>query len=134
MILGCGIDVVDVGRVDRLLRERGERLLGRVLTERERRALGRSRRPALPLARRIAAKEAAMKALGTGWAGGVGFRQVEALADAEHPSRLRLALHGRAEDLARALGADRIHLAVGGSRERVVAIVTLETTAGANPR
>lgn len=130
MILGCGIDVVDVARVERLLRARGEQLLARVLADRERAALRRSRRPALPLARRIAVKEAAMKALGTGWAGGVGFRQVEAVTDPVRPGHLSLVLHGRAGELARRLGASRIHVSVGGGRERVVALVALEGAAG----
>ncbi len=134
MILGCGIDVVEVSRVERLFRERGERLLARVLTEREREACRRSRRPVLPLARRIALKEAAMKALGTGWGRGVAFPQVETVPDPARPGHLRLQLHGRAGEVARALGADRIHASVGGGRERVVALVALEGTPGAAAR
>ena len=134
MILGCGIDVIDVARVERLLQLRGERLLRRVLTDGERLVVRRSRRPALPLARRLAVKEAAMKALGTGWGQGVAFRQVEAVADPARSGGLSLALSGRARELARSLGVDRVHVSVGGSRERVVALVALEGTGGAAGR
>ncbi|MBE3555588.1 MAG: holo-ACP synthase [Firmicutes bacterium] len=74
MILGLGVDVVEIERMQRLLERQGERLVRRILTEVEQSRLPR-RNPAVYLAGRWAAKEAVVKALGTGFYG-VGWREV----------------------------------------------------------
>ena len=66
MIVGIGIDIVDVARIDRLLHEYGGRFVERVLAPVERTAYARSSRPSWFIANRFAAKEALSKALGTG--------------------------------------------------------------------
>jgi len=90
MIVGIGIDVLEVGRMERLLADHGDRFEQRVFTDLERsQCRGRADR-AQALAARFAAKEACFKALGTGWSGGVTFRQVEVVRTEGGSPRLRL--------------------------------------------
>ena len=74
MVLGLGVDLLSIPRFEAALR-RHPRLLERVFTAAERRACERKRRPLGSYAARFAAKEAAMKALGTGWGRGVGWQR-----------------------------------------------------------
>lgn len=125
MILGSGVDVIEIARVERALAERGERFAQRVFTPREIAACRRSRRPSLHFALRFAAKEAAMKAVGTGWGGGVRWVDVETVSSEGRPSSrvLGLSLHGRVGELT--AGAN-LHLAVTSSRAHALAVVVLE--------
>jgi holo-[acyl-carrier protein] synthase len=77
MILGVGTDLVSIARVEDLVSRHGERFLSRVFTPMEREQCLARARPAVHLAARVAAKEAAMKALGTGWSLGVRWLDVE---------------------------------------------------------
>jgi holo-[acyl-carrier protein] synthase len=90
-MLGLGTDLVAVGRVEALLARHGERFLARVFTSDERAECLRRARPAVHLAARLAAKEAAMKALGTGWGAGVHWQDIEVCSDGESQPFLRLA-------------------------------------------
>lgn len=90
MIVGLGTDLVAIARVEELLSRHGERFLGRVFTPTERAECLRRARPAVHLAARLAAKEAAMKALGTGWSLGVRWLDVEVQSSGDTPPRLRL--------------------------------------------
>ncbi|MBI4231015.1 MAG: holo-ACP synthase [Planctomycetes bacterium] len=85
-----GTDLVEIGRIERALARRGSRFLGRLLTPAERKAIaGRGaakRRVAERVGGRFAAKEAVLKLLGTGWGGGLGWRDVEIL---DTPGALR---------------------------------------------
>ncbi len=123
MIVGSGVDVVEVARIERVLARRGGAFERRVFSERERRAALGSRRPGRSLAERFAVKEAALKAVGTGWGAGARFRDVEVL-DGPIRGRPRLVLHGVPAE--RAAGAVA-HAAVSASRHRAVAVVLLET-------
>ncbi len=102
MIVAVGVDSIDIARIERLWRAGGERFLRRVFTEPETSyCLGRAH-AAESLAARFAAKEAAMKCLGTGWGCGIGFRQIEVVRAANGAVALRLAgaAAARASDLA----------------------------------
>ena len=79
-------------------------------------------------AARFAAKEAALKALGTGWSGGVGWRDVEVVNDAS--GRPELILRGTALELFRLSGATRTHLSLSHTAEHAVAQVLLERSGG----
>ena len=124
MIRGVGLDVVAVARIDDLLARRGERFLDRVFTPAERAACDPRADRSRALAARFAAKEAGMKALGTGWSGGVGWRDFEVTGGAGSPPRL--VLSGVAADRARELGADRVHLSLSHDGGVAVAVVVLE--------
>lgn len=94
-ILGMGVDIVDVARLERLL-EQWPRMAGRLFTDAERSYASRRHRPAEHLAARFAAKEATFKALGTGWPA-IGWHDVEVVPTERGP---RLALGGGAAELA----------------------------------
>ena len=125
MIVGVGIDLVDVARVERMLAAKGDRVLKRLCTEREA-AYVRSRHfGAASFAARLAAKEAAYKALaGTEDARGIGWREIEVVsADKGPPS---LVLHGAALRRANELGAIRLLVSLTHTATSAAAIVIVE--------
>ena len=127
MIRGLGIDVVELDRIEAALARFSERFLARILTPAERAAL-----PASRLARTaglFAAKEAAVKALGTGWGGGVGWRDVEVTRDAAGAPAL--ALHRAAAARAAALGSARAHVSISHDGGLAIAVVVLDASARA---
>lgn len=123
-IVGIGTDIVDVTRVEEILARHGERFARRLLGAREYQGFLATNRPAGLLARRLAAKEAAAKALGTGIAAGVTFTDLEVVHDPR--GRPALELHGVAAERMRALGASRSHLSISDERGYAVAFVVLE--------
>ena len=110
-ILGHGIDLVETARIDRMVLEHGERFLGRCFTERERAyAAARPRRRVEHLAGRFAAKEAILKALGTGWTGRIAWTEAEVIrAPSGQPN---VALHGCCAQIATKLGITRWWLSI----------------------
>lgn len=104
-IFGHGIDLVSVARIGEMLAEHGERFLERCFGPGERSYMEGGRRYHEHLAARFAAKEAAMKALGTGLAGGVSWLDFQVEKNgAGAPS---LIVSGRASELASAAGIDQ---------------------------
>ncbi len=124
MIVGLGADLVEIARVARLLERRGARAARRILTPAELEGFLAASRQAQFLARRFAAKEAAVKALGTGFREGIGLRQIEVGHDRR--GRPLLALHGPAQARLEALGARRAHLTLSDERGFALAVVVLE--------
>lgn len=124
MIVGAGIDLVETGRIRRAIARFGRRFLERVFTPGEIAHAQRKRDPAEHLAARFAAKEAAMKALGTGLRRGVRWRDFEV---ANLPSgRPTLTLHGRAREIAASLGVRHIALSLTDTRDAAMALVVFE--------
>jgi len=130
VIAGIGIDLVDIARVDRLLDAKGERALRRLFTADEvAYALARPL-PAQHLAARLAAKEAAFKALsGNSLARGIGWREIEVVRNDERPT---LALHGRAAERAAELGVSNIWVSLTHSATTAGAVVVLESGRSSN--
>jgi holo-[acyl-carrier protein] synthase len=125
MIVGIGIDLVETGRFRRVLEAWGERFERRVFTTAEVEACrGRADRVE-GLAARFAAKEACLKALGTGWSQGLAPRQVEVVREGGRPS---IRLHGAADARARALDVGRILLSLTHEASAAAAFVVLEAT------
>jgi holo-[acyl-carrier protein] synthase len=121
MIRGLGTDLVAIPRVESLLARHRERFLSRVFTAGEQaECLGRAR-PAIHLAARVAAKEAAMKALGSGWALGVGWLDVEVRSKDGTPPSLVLA--GAACARAEALGIRQTLVSLSHDGEYALAVV-----------
>ena len=113
MVIGIGVDLVETARVERALARHGERFVGKLMDPGEAAGLpaGPGRGGALALA--VAAKEAASKALGTGWSRGVRWRDVVVSIGGEPAVRLE----GRAAEVARELGSSgcsRLRLEVRG--------------------
>lgn len=123
MIVGIGLDLVGVERIRGVHARQGQRFLDRVYTADEQTYCLGFRDPAERLAARWAAKEACMKALGTGWAEGVGFADI-AVASGDGPPRLLLS--GGAAARAQALGVARSHLTLTHSDGMAAAMVVLE--------
>lgn len=126
MIAGIGVDAVDIARVAAFVNSKGERAMRRVLTDDEVRYCQGKADVARHVAARIAAKEAAFKALsGSDGARAIGWREIEVLSD--HNGRPSLALHGRASMRARELGVARHWLSLTHSDTVAIAFVVLET-------
>jgi holo-[acyl-carrier protein] synthase len=125
MIIGLGIDLVEVARLADALDRHGNRFVERVFTGAEREACELRGDRALALAARFAAKEACLKALGTGWAEGLGFRDVEVVREGNRPPRL--VLHGAAARRAEALGVIRSHVSLTHQPGIAAAVVVLES-------
>ena len=124
MALIAGVDIIEIPRVERVYARYGDRFLRRIYTEREI-AYCRGRAP--QLASRFAAKEATMKALGTG-VRGVRWRDVEIAR--ERGQAPRIVLHGTAKARAERLGMRDIALSLSHSREYAVASVVGESAKG----
>ena len=125
MIVGMGFDVVDIARVDKLIESKGERALERLFTEAEVAYAMRRARPGMHLAGRIAAKEAAYKALsGTASARGISWREMEVVPGAH--GRPSLVLHGRAAERASELCVTHLWLTLSHTEQTAAAVVVLE--------
>lgn len=124
MIVGSGIDLVEIERIQHSLDQYGQRFLNRIYTDAEQAYCLRKRNAAESLAARFAAKEAAAKALGTGINHGVKWLEIEVLrAPGGRPS---LAFHGRAAERAQRLGVENAALSLTHSRSTAMASVVLE--------
>ena len=126
MIIGIGVDVVEIERVRAMLDRHGEdAMYRRLLTEDESAYCRRKAQPAQHMAARLAAKEAAFKALaGSDDARAIGWREIEVRTD--QWGRPSLAFHGRAEDRAEELGVTRVHVSLTHGAGAAVAMVVLE--------
>lgn len=130
LIIGGGIDVVEIARIERALARRGERLRRRVYTPREIADCARRTRSASHFALRFAVKEAGMKAIGTGWRRGVGWRDFETL---ETEAGLRVEIHGCALEIARERGFARAWVGASYTRTHAFAQIVLEDDGGRAP-
>lgn len=126
-VLGIGVDLASVERVERALRRRPA-LAGRIFAPAETQACMRRADPYPSLAARFAAKEACMKALGTGWGSGVSFLDIVVEGAFGEPPRL--ALTGGAADRFRRMGAARAHLSLSHDGGVAAAFVVLEGPEG----
>ena len=124
MIVGTGVDITEVPRIRQLLERYGERFLRRVFTSEEIRYCSGKPNVAERLAARFAAKEAAMKAIGTGLRGGITWKDMEVVR--QPGQRPMLEYHGRAAEIAAKLGCKRTHLSISHTAEQAIAHVILE--------
>jgi holo-[acyl-carrier protein] synthase len=125
MIVGTGIDIAEVPRIREAIERHGQRFLNRVFTEGEIQYCESKANRVERYAARFAAKEAVMKAIGTGWNHGVRWRDIEV---ARKPGgRPTLLLHGKAAEFARKLGATNIALSITHTAEQAMAQVILES-------
>ena len=124
MILGSGVDICEVPRIEASIARHGSRFLERIFTTREIAYADRKANRFERYAARFAAKEAGMKALGTGWTGGIAWRDFEVV---NLPSgRPTLTFHGRAAEIAAKLGVRHVALSLTHTKEQALAMVILE--------
>ena len=125
MILGIGVDLVEISRVRSMIASQGDRAISRLFTDAERQYCAKMANPARHYAVRVAAKEAAFKALsGTDEARGIGWREMEVELDAIGRPSLRL--HGRASARAKELGVLRTFISLSHGDDLATAYVVLE--------
>jgi len=129
LILGIGVDLVQVERMEKAL-ARGERIQRRLFTPGEIAYCDRHTRPALHYAARFAAKEAGMKAIGTGWSNGVGWKDFEVKLDPR--GRPNLMLSGKAAEIAKSMGATHTVVSLAHDGGFSIAVVALEGEAGSS--
>jgi holo-[acyl-carrier protein] synthase len=120
-LVSHGIDIVEVQRIAEMEREHGDRFLQRCYTPAELAYCneGRQGRRGERLAVRFAAKEAVLKALGTGWRSGIGWTDVEVVSLPSGKPTVRL--HGKAAEVAAGLGITAWSLSLSHTREYAVA-------------
>ena len=124
MIVGMGIDVAEVPRIREVIESQRERFLRRVFTLDEVAYCEQFRNKYERYAGRFAVKEAAMKALGTGWSRGVRWVDVEVVR--QRGGRPSLALRGEARKIADALGVKNIAVSITHTSEQAIAQVIFE--------
>jgi holo-[acyl-carrier protein] synthase len=124
MIIGSGIDLVEIRRIEQSIARYGQRFLNRVYTPAEQAYCQRKRNHAESFAARFAAKEAGAKALGTGIGYGVIWKEIE--VGRAPGGRPTLLFHGRAAQIAAQLGVVNAALSLTHSEELAQASVILE--------
>ncbi len=125
MIVGTGVDIAEVSRIRKSIKRFGERFLNRVFTSGEIEYCEAKASKFESYAARFAAKEAGMKALGTGWNHGVRWRDIEVVRlKGQRPT---IQFHGQAKAFAEKLGAKNIALSITHTSEQALAHVILET-------
>ena len=110
-ILGHGIDIVETGRIKRLVEQHGQHFLDRCFTANVQAYAERSKKRRIEhLAGRFAAKEAILKVIGTGWRGGIAWTDMEIL---NHESgQPHVTLTGECDRIAREIGISRWHVSI----------------------
>jgi holo-[acyl-carrier protein] synthase len=124
MIVGMGIDIAEVRRIQAVIESQKERFLRRVYTPDEITYCEQFKNKFERYAGRFAAKEAAMKALGTGWSRGVRWVDVEVVR--QRGGRPTISLKGEARKIADALGVKHIALSISHTSEQAFAQVIFE--------
>lgn len=124
MIFGIGVDIVDTGRFERFVRENNRALIERLFTEGEIAYCAPRKQRATHYASRFAAKEAFLKALGTGLRDGLSWHDMEVVNDALGKPTLRFS--GKAAELYGAHDLRACHLSISHDGAAAVAMVVLE--------
>lgn len=124
MIVGTGIDIAEVDRIRKSIERFGSRFIERIYTAGERAYVERKANRYERYAARFAAKEAGMKAIGTGWRRGVTWHDFEVVN--ERSGRPALRFHGAAARVAADLGVTRVQLSLTHTAAQGMAFVVLE--------
>jgi holo-[acyl-carrier protein] synthase len=125
MIVGTGVDICEVDRIRGSVERFGDRFLHRVFTEGEIQYCERKANRFESYAARFAAKEAGMKALGTGWNHGVRWRDIEVVRP--RGQRPTIQFHGQAGAIAAKLGVKNVALSITHTADQALSHVILET-------
>ncbi len=123
MIVGIGIDIVEIRRISRAL-QGTQGMEGKVFTEAEIAFCSKRKNKYQHFGGRFAAKEAALKALGTGWSQGIRWKDVEITND--DSGKPILTLHGKALEFFEQSGAGKTWVSITHSSEHAVGVVVLE--------
>ncbi len=125
MIVGIGIDIIEIARLRKAIERNGDRFLTRVFTDGEVRFCKARRDPYQHLAARFAAKEAVMKALASGWGKGISWKDMEVISGKEGTPLLECS--GEAGRLLKKIGGRAIHVSLSHQRDLACASVVIES-------
>jgi holo-[acyl-carrier protein] synthase len=125
MIFGIGTDIVRVERMEKNIRRFGERFARRILSDEEYQDFQKAGQPAHFLAKRFAAKEATVKAMGTGFANGITLKQIS--VDHNAAGKPELVMSGDAGEFLKSNGITHLHISIADEQDHAVAFVTLST-------
>jgi holo-[acyl-carrier protein] synthase len=123
-ILGIGTDIVECLRIAQMIERHGELFIGRVYTDAEIEYCRARKAATQHYAGRWAAKEAVLKALGSGWRKGISWRDIEIINDRRGAPTV--ALHGGAKELLTRSGIERVHVTISHCRCHAVAYAIAE--------
>jgi len=123
MIIGIGTDIIEVIRIERLLTKQ-KRFQARIFTEKEIAYCESKKNKAQNYAARFAAKEAFLKAIGTGWRKGIAFKEIEVVNNEQ--GKPELFLSGTAKEYTDNLGITNIQLSLSHLKDLAIAVVTAE--------
>lgn len=119
MIYGIGIDIIEIGRIAKAIRDKGQRFLRRVFTAQEIARCQKKSEKYQYFGGHFAAKEAVMKALGTGRRKGVRWVDIEVIYNQDGKPDIKL--HSRVEAIAKSLGIADIHVSISHIKEYAIA-------------
>ena len=125
MIFGIGTDIVRVNRMERNIHRFGDRFARRILSAQEYQDYQKAGQRAHFLAKRFAAKEATVKAMGTGFANGITLKQIS--VDHDAAGKPELVLSGDAKSFLESNGITQLHISIADEQDHAVAFVTLST-------
>lgn len=125
MIAGVGVDLIELDRFKAAMKRQGAPLLEKLFTPAERRYCEGKWNRIAHYAARFAAKEAVLKALGTGWSGGIRWTDVEVLREGIGAVAVRLT--GQAKKVAARLRIRRVHLNITHAEKYAAAVAVAET-------
>lgn len=124
MIVGTGLDIVEISRVNKIYDRFGDVFAKRMLCDDEYRDYENTKFPVRFIARRFAAKEAVAKALGTGFSAGLTLNMIGVAHD--DLGRPIIELYDKAKERAQSLGADNFWISISDEREYAAAFVVME--------
>ena len=124
MIIGIGTDIINISRIEAMLERRGNRFAQKILGPNEYQRFLETKNKTTYLAKRFAAKEAASKALGTGFRDGLWFTHIE--VENDEMGKPRLVFNRRGAEMEASLGIKSTHLSVTDEKDYAVAFVVLE--------
>ena len=124
MICGIGIDLVEIHRIEEILKRWGEKFTGRIYSEGEIEYCRKRAHPAIHYAARFAAKEAFLKSVGVGLAGGIRLKDIEVLSNQQGKPDLNL--HNKAKTILNRHGIPAVHLSITHTSKYAAAVVVLE--------
>jgi len=125
MIVGIGTDIIEVPRIEKLLTKQ-KRFQGRIFTETEIAYCETKKNKVQNYAARFAAKEAFLKAIGTGWRQGVSFKEIEIVNNER--GKPEIFLSGKAREFADDLGITNIQVSLSHLKDFAIAVVAAEKT------
>ena len=124
MVIGIGVDIIEVERIKGAIERHGQRFLDRVYCPGEIRCCRSSANSFQRFAARFAAKEAVLKALGVGWQDGTRFTDVEVVVNSK--GRPSVKLSGKSRRIGEALGVSRVHISLSHTKRHAIAQAVAE--------